>query len=90
MEGFGPAKAALKEDAVPTIFSYAPAHKRRRYSELRESRRHRDELLNSLLEDPITVTEPLDSPQIEDSMSEIAIEGEPSSRTVDVGVQCGK
>lgn len=35
MEGFGPAKAALKEDAVPTIFSYAPAHKRRRFSELR-------------------------------------------------------
>ena len=74
MEGFGPKRATLKSDAVPTVFCFSNPAKRRKLSEARESRALHHSIIEDLLKEP--TTEPHSSK-------------EPEPATRDIGIQCG-
>ena len=74
VEGFGPKRATLKLDAVPTVFCFSNPAKRRKLSEARESRALHQSIIEDLLKEPST--EPQSSK-------------EPEPATRDIEIQCG-
>ena len=72
--GFGPKRATLKPDAVPTVFCFSNPAKRRKPSKARQARALHRSIVDNLLEVP---REPHPEPQ------------ETESATRDIGIQCG-
>ena len=54
MEGFGPARRTLKPDAVPTLFCFTSAPRRKKLSEARESRAQQRSIVEELLAESST------------------------------------
>ena len=73
VEGFGPKRAMLKSDTVPTVFYFSNPAKHRKLSEARESRALHRSITEDLLKEP--TTEPHSSKELE-----------PATR--DIGIQC--
>ena len=74
VEGFGPKRATLKLDAVPTVFCFSNPANHRKLSEARESRVLHRSVIEDLLKEP--TMEPHSSK-------------EPEPATRDIGIQCG-
>ena len=74
VKGFGPKRATLKSDAVPTVFCFSNPAKRRKLSKARESRALHCSIIEDLLKEP--TTEPHSSK-------------EPEPATQDIRIQCG-
>ena len=74
VEGYGPKRATLKSDAVPTVFCFSNPAKRRKRNEARESRVLHRSIIEDLLKEP--TTEPHSSK-------------EPEPATRDIRIQCG-
>ena len=54
ISGFGPSRRTLKAEAVPTLFSFKSAPKRRKLSEARETRAEQRSIVEELLAESST------------------------------------
>jgi len=76
VEGFEPKRPMLKPDAILTMFCFSNPTKCRKLSKAREARTLHCSIIDNLLADPSTSSEPLSSK-------------EPSPATRDIRIQCG-
>ena len=75
VEGFGPKRAMLKSDTVPTVFCFLNPAKCRKLNKVRESRTVHHSIIDDLLKEPTKETYSSKKP-------------EPATR--DIGIQCGR